>query len=58
VFSLLNAVARRTPEFGLCMALGATQSRVLWSVVRDALWLVLFGVLLGLPFVFLGGRLV
>ncbi len=55
---LSHAVARRTPEFGLRMALGASQSRVLWSVVRDALWLVLSGVVLGLPFVFLGGTLV
>lgn len=59
LFGVLSyAVARRTPEFGLRMALGASQSRVLWSVVRDALWLVLLGVVLGLPFVFLGGTLV
>jgi predicted permease len=55
---LAYAVARRTPEIGLRIALGASQSRVLWSVVRDALWLVLFGVCLGLPLVFLGGNLV
>jgi putative ABC transport system permease protein len=55
---LSHAVARRTPEFGLRMALGASQSRVVWSVVRDALCLVLSGVVLGLPFVFLGGTLV
>jgi predicted permease len=59
LFGVLSyAVAQRTPEFGLRMALGASQSRVLWSVVRDALWLVLSGVALGLPFVFLGGTLV
>ena len=42
-------VARRTSEFGLRMALGASRQSVLWSVVREALWLVAFGCLLGLP---------
>jgi predicted lysophospholipase L1 biosynthesis ABC-type transport system permease subunit len=55
---LSHAVARRTPELGLRMALGASRSNVLWSVVRDALWLVMCGVLLGLPLAVLGGNLV
>jgi predicted permease len=55
---LSHAVARRTSEFGLRMALGASPSRVLWDVVSDALRLVVFGVLLGMPFVFLAGNLV
>jgi predicted permease len=55
---LSHAVARRTPELGLRMALGASRSHVLWSVVRDALWLVMCGVLLGLPLAVLGGNLV
>jgi len=55
---LANAVARRTPEFGLRMALGASRSTVVWSVVREALWLVAIGLVLGLPVVFLGGRLI
>ena len=59
LFGVLSyAVARRTPEFALRMALGASQSRVLWSVVRDALWLVLCGVAVGLPFALLGSNLV
>jgi predicted permease len=59
LFGLLSyAVARRSSEFGIRMALGATQSQVVWSVVRQALLLVLCGVLLGLPFVLSGGRLV
>ena len=59
LFGVLSyAVARRTPEFGLRMALGASRSHVLWGVVRDALWLVMCGVLLGLPLVVLGGNLV
>ena len=55
---LSNAVARRTPEFGLRMALGASRSLVVWSVVREALWLVVTGLVLGLPVVFLGGQLI
>jgi predicted permease len=54
---LSNAVARRAPEFGVRMALGASRGRVIWSVVREAVWLVLIGLLLGLPVVLLGGRL-
>ncbi len=58
LFGVLSyAVARRTPELGLRMALGASRSRVLWSVVHDALRLVLYGALLGLPLVLVGGRL-
>jgi predicted permease len=58
LFGLLSyTVARRTPELGLRMALGAAQSRVLTDVVRDALWLVLCGVLLGVPFAIVAGRL-
>jgi ABC-type antimicrobial peptide transport system permease subunit len=55
---LSNAVARRTPEFGVRMALGASRGVVLWSVVREAVWLVLVGLLLGLPVVLLGGQLI
>jgi ABC-type antimicrobial peptide transport system permease subunit len=55
---LSNSVARRTPEFGLRMALGASRSIVVWSVVREALWLVVIGLVLGLPVVFLGGRFI
>ena len=55
---LSNAVARRTPEFGIRMALGASRRTVLGSVVREALWLVLAGLALGLPVVLVSGRLV
>jgi predicted permease len=59
LFGVLSyAVARQTPELGLRLALGASPSRVLWGVVRDSLWLVGGGVLLGLPLVVLGLRLV
>jgi putative ABC transport system permease protein len=51
------AVARRTPEIGLRIALGAAPSAVRLSIVRDALRLVLYGTLIGLPLVAIGGRL-
>ena len=51
------AIARRTPEIGLRIALGAAPSGVQWSVVRDALRLVLYGTAIGLPLVAIGGRL-
>ena len=58
LFGLLSyAVARRGPEFGIRMALGASQSQVVWSVVREALWLVVFGSVLGAPVVLFGGGL-
>src|SRR4030095_4237452 len=50
LFAVLSyAVARRMSEIGLRMALGASRSRVVWSVVRDGVWLVMCGLLLGLP---------
>jgi predicted permease len=59
LFGLLSyAVARRTSEFGLRMALGASRESVLWSVVREALWLVVIGCLLGLPAVLASGDFV
>jgi len=59
LFGLLSyAVARRSSEFGIRMALGASRAQVQLSVVREALWLMLCGFLLGAPFVMLGGRLV
>ena len=58
LFGILSyAIARRTSEIGLRIALGAAPSRVCWSVVRDALQLVLYGTLIGLPLVAIGGRL-
>ena len=59
LFGVLSyAVARRTSEFGIRMALGASRFHILWSVVRDALRLVLWGFLLGAPFVLVGGNVV
>ncbi len=50
LFGVLSyAVARRTPELGLRLALGAGRGRVVSRVAGDALRLVGSGVLLGLP---------
>jgi ABC-type antimicrobial peptide transport system permease subunit len=46
---LSYAVAERTGEIGVRMALGARQSGVLWMVLRDALILTSCGVAIGLP---------
>ena len=45
---LSYAIARRTNEIGIRMALGAQSSNVLWLVLREALALVLGGVIIGL----------
>ena len=51
------AVTRRTREIGIRMAVGATQSQVLTTVLRSALMQVAIGVAIGIPAVFLAGRL-
>ena len=43
------AIARRTGEIGLRVALGAQRSTVIGMVLRDALQLVLIGVIVGVP---------
>src|SRR5579871_283747 len=50
LYGLLSySVARRTKEIGIRMALGAQRSRVVGMMVRSAVRLVEFGILLGLP---------
>ncbi|HYM00867.1 MAG TPA: ABC transporter permease [Blastocatellia bacterium] len=51
-------VTTRTGEIGVRLALGAERSRILWLVLREALFLVGIGILIGLPAVFGSIRLV
>ncbi len=52
------AVARRTSEIGIRMALGASRGGVLAMIVRTALGQALLGLVLGLPLCFLAAKLV
>jgi ABC-type antimicrobial peptide transport system permease subunit len=49
---LAYTVRRRTHEIGVRMALGATRSDVMRMVLRDALWMVCTGLVLGAPLAF------
>ena len=53
---LSYGVASRTKEIGIRMALGARSCEVLSLILREALLLVLVGVALGLPVVFVATR--
>jgi ABC-type antimicrobial peptide transport system permease subunit len=50
-------VASRTNEIGIRMALGAGARNVRWLILREALWLVIAGLAVGLPMIFAVTRL-
>jgi predicted permease len=52
------AVARRTSEIGIRMALGASRESVLGMVLKSALVQAAIGLVIGLPLAYAGGRLV
>jgi predicted permease len=52
------AVARRTHEIGIRMALGARPKDVLWSVMREAMRPVVFGMIIGLGAAMVATRLI
>ncbi|MGH9940720.1 MAG: ABC transporter permease [Blastocatellia bacterium] len=49
-------VTRRIREIGIRIALGATQSRVAWLILREVALLALVGLLAGAPLAFVLGR--
>lgn len=55
---MAHAVARRTNEIGIRMALGAESNSILWMVLRETLMLVLAGIAIGVPAALAGARLV
>ena len=52
------AVAHRTHEFGIRMALGAQRSRVVWMVLREVFLLAATGVAISAPIALAASRLV
>jgi predicted permease len=52
------AVARRTSEIGVRMALGAGRAAVQWMVMREILVLAVLGLAIGIPVALLGANLV
>jgi ABC-type antimicrobial peptide transport system permease subunit len=55
---MAQGVARRTNEIGIRMALGARGGNIAWMILRETLYLVLGGLLIGVPAALIGARLI
>jgi ABC-type antimicrobial peptide transport system permease subunit len=55
---MANSVVRRTSEIGIRMALGAQRANILWMVLRDTLWLIVTGLIVGIPLSIFAARFV
>jgi predicted permease len=49
-------VSRRTTEIGVRMALGASRARVLVMVMRESLWVLVAGLVAGIPLTYFAAR--
>ena len=55
---MAQGVARRTNEIGIRMALGARGGNIAWMVLRETLYLVLAGLVIGVPGALIGAKLI
>jgi predicted permease len=55
---MAHGVVRRTNEIGIRMALGARSGKIAWMVLRETLYLVLAGLLIGVPAALIAARLI
>lgn len=55
---MAHGVARRTNEIGIRMALGARGGNIVWMILRETLYLVLAGLIIGVPAALMGARLI
>jgi predicted permease len=55
---MAHGVARRTNEIGIRMALGARGGNIAWMVLRETLYLVLAGLVIGVPGALIGAKLI
>ena len=56
--TMAHGVARRTNEIGIRMALGARGGNIAWMILRETLYLVLAGLVIGVPAALLGAKLI
>ncbi len=55
---MAHGVARRTNEIGIRMALGARGGNIAWMILRETLYLVLAGLVIGVPAALIGAKLI